>query len=142
MSHRLACDRASRVAAVVSLEGATWLDQTRCDPSEPVSVVEIHGDADTTIYFDGGSTQGGVYPGAPTTVGDWATKNGCTGALADTGQTLALVTGDSTTVSGFSGCPSGVDVQLWFVHGGVHIPSLQTGWTDILWTWLSSHPKP
>jgi polyhydroxybutyrate depolymerase len=144
MSHRLACDRAAHIAAILSLEGATWLDQTRCEPSQAVSVAEIHGDADMTIEYDGGLETNGVpYPGATATVTDWATKNKCTGALADTGQALALVSGLTTTVSAFSGCPKGVDVQLWTVHGGSHIPGLdQPGWGDIVWTWLSSHAKP
>jgi polyhydroxybutyrate depolymerase len=143
MSHRLACDRAAHIAAILSLEGATWFDQTRCEPSQTVSVAEIHGDADMTIAYDGGLDRGVPYPGAPATVTDWAAKDGCTGALADTGQTLALVGGLTTTVSAFSGCPKGVDVQLWTVHGGSHIPALdQPGWGDIVWTWLSSHAKP
>jgi hypothetical protein len=33
--------------------------------------------------------------------------------------------------------------QLWTVHGGTHIPTLdQPGWGDIVWAWLSSHSKP
>lgn len=133
MAHRLACDRAAHIAAILSLEGATWLDPTRCEPSQTVSVAEIHGDADTVIEYDGGlETSGVAYPGAPATVTDWATKNGCSGVLADTGQTLAVVSGSTTTVSAFGGCPSGIDVQLWTVHGGTHIPTLdQPGWGDV-----------
>lgn len=144
MAHRLACDRAAHIAAILSLEGATWLDPTRCEPSQTVSVAEIHGDNDTVIEYDGGlETNGVAYPGAPATVTDWATKNGCSGVLADTGQTLAVVSGSTTTVSAFGGCPSGIDVQLWTVHGGTHIPTLdQPGWGDIVWAWLSSHSKP
>ena len=33
MSHRLACDRASDVAAIVSLAGATWLEWDRLRPA-------------------------------------------------------------------------------------------------------------
>ena len=56
ISHRLACDRAGEVAAIVSLEGAQWLDPSDCAPSQPVAVAEIHGTADTTILFDGGTS--------------------------------------------------------------------------------------
>ncbi|HEY8090128.1 MAG TPA: hypothetical protein VIF09_19840 [Polyangiaceae bacterium] len=146
MSHRLACDRASRVAAIVSLEGAQWLDLSKCNPSAPVSVVEVHGDADQTIYFDGGSTQSAAYPGALATMGDWGSRNGCTGALAATGQTLDLVAdlpGSETAVEAYAGCPPGIDAQLWLVHGGVHIPTLtQPGWGETVWTFLSAHPRP
>ena len=146
MGHRLACDRASRVAAVVSLAGAQWYDLTECSPSGRVSVAEVHGDVDHTIWYDGGFTQGGEYPSAPVTATDWGTKNGCTGALTDTGQTYDLVSdlpGSETHVAAYQGCPSGIDVQLWTVQGGVHIPSLNhPTWGDTVWTFLSAHPKP
>jgi polyhydroxybutyrate depolymerase len=145
MSHRLACDRASTVAAILSLEGAQWDDLGNCTPSAPVSVVEIHGTADTTIPYDGGATTEGPYPTAPTTVADWAQRNGCTGAIAANGQTYDLVStlaGNETTVQAYAGCPTGNDVQLWVVDGGVHIPTLSAGFGAAVWGFLSTHPKP
>lgn len=146
MSHRLACDRSSTVAAIFSLAGAQWYDLGKCTPSERVSVVEIHGDADDTIVYDGGTTQGGQYPAAPTTVTDWGTRNGCTGALTDTGQTLdvvATIGGSETHVAAFQGCPAGVDVQLWTMQGAGHIPIFnQPDWGERVWGFLSAHPKP
>ena len=145
MSHRLACDRAGTVAAIVSLAGAVWNDPTKCSPTEPISVVEVHGNADMTIPYDGGSTPEGTFPSAPTTVATWAAKNGCTGAIADTGTTLDLdstLPGNETTVSGYSLCPSGIDVQLWTINGGAHIPSLtHPGWGDAVWGFFSTHAK-
>jgi len=155
MSHRLACDRASTVASILSLAGAQWLDLTKCSPSEPVAVAEVHGNADQTIAYDGGTTTymvdggtlpEGTYPGAPTTVADWAQKNGCTGTLAATGQTYTVDTSlppNQTIVSAYGGCPAGIDVQLWTVQGGGHIPSLnRPAWGEMVWGFLSSHPKP
>lgn len=46
MVYRIACERADLVAAVVSLAGATYYDASLCSPSEPVSVLEIHGTED------------------------------------------------------------------------------------------------
>jgi polyhydroxybutyrate depolymerase len=146
MSHRLACDRTSAVAAIVSLAGAQWLDLSRCTPSGEVSVAEVHGNADTTIIYDGGSTSEGTYPGAPTTVTDWGSRNGCTGGLVATGQTLDIdsqLPGNETVVQAFQGCPAGVDVQLWTIQGGMHIPALSApGWGELVWGFLSAHPKP
>lgn len=146
MSHRLACDRASTVAAIVSLAGAQWFDLGKCTPTGPVAVAEVHGDADQTIIYDGGSTSEGTYPGAPTTVADWSTRDGCTGALSDTGQTYDLVAdiaGNETHVSAYGGCPAGIDVQLWTIQGGDHIPIFnQPTWGETLWGFLSAHPKP
>jgi polyhydroxybutyrate depolymerase len=146
MSHRLACDRADTVAAILSLAGAVWNDATRCAPTAHVSVAEVHGDADMTIVYTGGSTPEGTYPAATTTVSTWAAKNGCGTTLAPTGVTLDLDTtlpGNETTVQGYSGCPAGIDVQLWTIHGGAHIPTIPyPGWGDAVWSFLSTHPKP
>ncbi|HEY1697889.1 MAG TPA: hypothetical protein VGG39_37265 [Polyangiaceae bacterium] len=146
MSHRLACDRASEVAAIFSLAGAQWYDLGRCTPTTTVSVAEIHGDADQTILYDGGATSEGTYPGAPTTVADWASRNGCTGDLADTGQTVDVVAdipGSETHVSSYQGCPAGIDVELLTMGGASHIPILnQPGWGELVWGFLSAHAKP
>jgi polyhydroxybutyrate depolymerase len=161
MSHRLACDRASKVAAIVSLAGAQWYDTSHCNPSEAVPVAEVHGTADMTIDYDGGYTMetlldagpeaGTVpfaqYPSAPTTVADWAAFDHCTaGSLAPNGTTYDLdsqLPGNETQVQAYAGCPSGIDVQLWVIQGGVHIPTLtKPGWADAVWGFLSAHAKP
>lgn len=146
MSHRLACDRASTVAAILSLAGAQWEDPTKCQPSAPVAVAEVHGTADQTILYNGGTTMEGTYPGATTTVADWAQKDGCSGALTDTGQTLDIdstLPGNETTVQAYPGCPGGIDVQLWTIQGGMHVPTFnQPGWGELVWGFLSTHAKP
>jgi polyhydroxybutyrate depolymerase len=146
MAHRLACDRASTVAAIISLEGATYLDASKCNPSEHVSVVEIHGDADQTVMYGGGMTMEGTYPSATGTVAEWAQKDGCTGSLAATGTTYTLENGlpaNNATVMAYAGCPSGVDVQLWSVAGGTHIPPLNHAvFLPAVWSFFSAHPKP
>jgi polyhydroxybutyrate depolymerase len=146
MSHRLACDRAHVVAAIFSLAGDTFLDPSKCNPSEKVPVVELHGDADQTILYDGGTNSEGTYPSAHATVATWAQKNGCTGALAATGTTVdvdALIAGNETKVEAYASCPAGIDVQLWTIQGGAHIPSLNhPGYGELVWGFLSAHAKP
>jgi polyhydroxybutyrate depolymerase len=146
MGHRLACDRASTLAAVVSLAGAQWDDPNECQPSEPVSIVELHGDADAVVSYGGGSTTEGMYPSAPATVNTWGAKDGCTGTLSPTGQTLDVDTtlpGNETIVSAFGRCPAGIDVQLWRIQGGSHIPTVShPGFAELVWGFLSAHHKP
>jgi polyhydroxybutyrate depolymerase len=60
MAHRMACERSSRIAAIVSLAGVTWDEPAACDPSAPVAVLQVHGDADTTIRYEGGVLAGHV----------------------------------------------------------------------------------
>ena len=145
LAHRLSCEAGSRVAAIVSLAGAVWNDPSKCAPTSPVSILEVHGDADQVIVYAGGSTKEGTYPGALTTVATWAAKETCTGALAATGRTLSVdgsTPAGSTVVQTYGGCPSGIDVQLWTMKGSGHIPGLQSpGWGDLVWGFLSTHPK-
>jgi polyhydroxybutyrate depolymerase len=151
MSYRMACDVADRVAAIASLAGATWADTSRCRPSEPVSVLQIHGTADSVIAYEGGTRpDAGTYPGAATSAAIWAGYDGCGTRPLDTTETLDLdsaLPGDETVVSRFATCPDGVGVELWTLQGGSHQPEIlfadgsrpmSVGIVD----WLLAHPKP
>ncbi len=147
MAHRLACDLSSRVAAIVSLAGATWEDPSRCVPTHPISVLEVHGDADTVVSYTGGRVADfpgiGVFPGARATVADWATLEGCPGMLMDTGMRLDLdssLPGAETEVDRYAGCTRGA-VELWTIHGGGHIPILQPTWAATIYGFLSAHAR-
>jgi polyhydroxybutyrate depolymerase len=145
MSHRLACDRASTVAAILSLAGAQWDDLSKCSPSSAVSVAEVHGNADRVILYEGGKIGERPYPSAPITVADWAKKNGCAGGLAATGATYDVdsqLAGRETQVQAYTGCPAGIAVELWIMQGGAHLPALTASWGELVWGFLSAHPKP
>jgi polyhydroxybutyrate depolymerase len=145
MSHRYACDRSSRVAAIVTLAGQQWKDQANCRPSSPVSELQVHGRNDGTVRYEGGSMPNGAsYPGAVETVDDWARQNGCNGSLAPTGREFDLdggVNGDETVEEAYSGCPAGTDVQLWTIEGGSHVPAFNENWAEAIWAFMANHPK-
>lgn len=140
MAHRLACDIGDRLAAIVSLAGATWRDPARCPAASRVNVLQVHGDADDTILY--GGTVG--YPSAEQTVRTWAQKNSCVGTLETTGRSFDLDTrlsGADTHEKAYIGCPEGGAVALWTIEGGGHIPSLDSAWSDAVWDYMSSHAK-
>jgi len=144
MSYRMACDRAPRIAAIVSLAGMTWQDAGRCAPAEAVSVLHVHGDQDEVIRYDGGVDNGAVYPSAVASVALWAAYDGCAADLVATGVTRDLdarVPGAETEVAAHPGCPVGA-VELWTIHGAGHVPSFQSDWAGTLLDWLLAHPKP
>jgi polyhydroxybutyrate depolymerase len=146
MSHRTACDLSPRIAAIVSLAGAVWKDASKCKPTSPVSILEVHGNADTTISYDGGSAAAGLpaFPSAKETVADWAALEGCSATLTDMGKTLDLDTGlpgEETKLEHHDGCKQGA-VELWTIQGGGHIPSLTSQWGSAIYGFLESHPKP
>jgi polyhydroxybutyrate depolymerase len=139
MSHRLACDSTKRIAAIMSLAGATWKDQSKCNPSEPIAVLQVHGDMDAEVPYQGAPD----LPSAMETVGDWATKNGCTGTLTDTGETKDLdsqIDGAETQVSRYA-CTHGA-AELWTMRGDGHIPNfIQPDWGNAVWSFLSAFKR-
>ncbi len=145
MAHRLACELSADIAGIVSLAGAVYADPAKCTPSEPVAVLQVHGDADETVAYGGGSVLNGVppHPSAKATVATWASKNGCEDTLAATGDTLDLETGlaGAETVVERHACTKGA-AELWTIAGGKHIPSFRASWAEHLYTFLEAHPKP
>ena len=147
MSHRMACDRADRVAAIVSLAGATWADPEQCQPSEPVAILQVHGNSDATILYGGGEITGNAYPAAADTVATWGALNGCTGELEASKTRLDLdgsIADDETRVDRTAGCPSAsAEVELWTIELGSHVPSLSLPtWPETFVEFLLAHPKP
>ncbi len=159
MAHRLACNHADVFAAAVSFAGAVWADATKCAPSAPVGVLQIHGTADTEVFYagtlpDGGMSDAGLgpdagplapYPGAVQSVAIWAGKNGCSPMLVDTGMTLHVdsdLTGMETTVSQHDGCASNGAAELWTVQGGTHVFLFTPDSLQQIWQFMQSHAKP
>jgi polyhydroxybutyrate depolymerase len=149
MSHRMACDHADVIAAIASYAGAVWSDPTKCNPSAPVGILQVHGTADTEVLFggdipDAGSLPSGVYPGAVETLAIWAQKNQCPGALTDTGMTMHVDTdadGNETEVSRYAGCPSNAAGELWKVQGAPHVFDWTPAALEAVWAFFEAHAK-
>ncbi len=139
MAYRMACDAADAIDSVVSLAGATFLDDTRCRPTRPTRVLQIHGTSDTTILYAGVATGPMQYPGAEDTVRRWAAHDGCDPTTIDNGAPLDLdltLTGTETDVMVYErGCAPGVDAELWRINGAGHIPTLTPDFTDRMLDW-------
>ncbi len=146
MSYRMACDHADQIAAIASLAGAMFSDVSKCAPSQPVSVLQIHGTADDTVRFDGDQIAGQGYPGAKTTVADWVTFDGCSTTADTSAPPLDLDTrlaGAETTVTKYAtGCKPGGHAELWTIAGGAHLPSLTASFSTSVIDFLFAHPKP
>jgi polyhydroxybutyrate depolymerase len=143
MTHRMACTHADRIAAVVSLSGATFNDTSACKPKSPISVLQIWGTADETILYKGGRLEN-PYPSANKTVSSWAKLNGCNPNAARLAKKLDLestIKGNETVVSQYSACPSKTAVTLWTINGGRHVPTLVDGFAEMMVSFLLAHPK-
>jgi polyhydroxybutyrate depolymerase len=144
MSYRMACDHADVIAGIVSLAGATHLEPADCNPSEPVNILQIHGTQDESVLFEGGGIDD-AYPGVEATMEQWASNNDCaaTRSVDSTRYDLdSSLDGEETRVEHHSDCPPGIAVDLWVIEEGVHIPPLRPNFDDLMWDWMSAHPKP
>jgi polyhydroxybutyrate depolymerase len=157
MSYRMACDHADLVAGIVSLAGTTFAEPADCRPSEPVTILQIHGTADDVIAYDGGRITGigasGVpmdpYPGALDTVTSWATYDGCSEAASDRPGSVdvdANIDGADgpaeSTIKAATGCQGGGHVELWTIPVGRHDPDISAAFADEVLDFLLAHPKP
>jgi polyhydroxybutyrate depolymerase len=128
MSYRMACDSADYVTGIFVLAGGTYKDPTLCQPSRPVQILHLHGTADETIAYDGGSALAGVlpeHPGAVETVTNWATYNGCDPTpVGVDAAAVDAVTVEDAAVTSFEGCPAGGAVELWTLPDAPHNPGL------------------
>jgi polyhydroxybutyrate depolymerase len=146
MSYRMACDRSNRISAIASLAGATWSAPLDCSPTEPVHVLQIHGDADATILYPGGSILEVPYPGAVATTESWATHNDCSlipDLSAPNLDLEASIPGAESTVARYaSDCLAGGSAELWTIVGGGHVPALSGSFSAEVIDFLFAHPKP
>ncbi len=142
MAYRLACDSADLVAGIASLAGSDAI--AACDPAAPVSVLQMHGTADGTVSYEGGSIIGYDYPSAPAVVERWAGRDGCDTGASETLDPLDLVSnidGAETQVTAYrTGC-AGAQAELWSMEGADHIPPLTREFTPSVITWLRAHAR-
>jgi polyhydroxybutyrate depolymerase len=148
MANRMGCAHAETVTTVVSFAGLVSLATGGCVPSEPVSYLGAHGDADSVITYDGSPFYGDppkqTSPSAHDTVNLWASKNGCTGKVALTGQTFDFVPelpGAETFVEAAPGCPANGAAELWTLHGAEHGPDVTTDFAVKVLAWVKAHRR-
>jgi polyhydroxybutyrate depolymerase len=146
MSARMACDHASRVAAVVNISGAMMNDVDTCDPDDTVAMLHVHGTADDTILYAGATVQGVTYPGAEASAEKWATLMECSteGTPGDASLDLDLgVAGaETTTLTYDDGCTPGGHTALYTIAGGSHAPIPSTQFVPTLLDFLFAQVKP
>ncbi|MDP6946035.1 MAG: prolyl oligopeptidase family serine peptidase, partial [Myxococcota bacterium] len=140
MSHRLACDRADLFSGIASIAGTSFSDKGDCQPSEPVSVLQIHGTLDATVSY----VAPFAGPGAEGVVDWWVDFNGCTGdaVASEVLDYDTAVAGSETQPSLWSDCDAGSAVELWRMEGSGHIPIFGDDFVPAALGFLLGHPKP
>jgi polyhydroxybutyrate depolymerase len=102
MSHRLACERADRYAAVAPV--AAFNGMSSCQPSRAPSLISFHGTSDPLVPF----------ASAKSSNDEWVTRLGC-----DPTPTETFNNGDSHCDT-WSGCNDGAEIVFCTVEDGGH----------------------
>jgi polyhydroxybutyrate depolymerase len=118
MSNYLACNLSNKIAAIAGVTGTMFSNWSfTCNPGRPVPVMHIHGTADPTVPYNGGSGMVAV----DTLIKIWRVKNNCN-PVPTTSAVPNINTGDGCTADHFlySGGTSGSTIELYRVNGGAH----------------------
>jgi polyhydroxybutyrate depolymerase len=129
MTLRLACELPDQIAAFAPVS-ASFPDNfsQQCRPSQPVSIMMIHGSEDRFIRWEGGEVPhgrergvGGVVVPVPETLGFWRSQDGC----RENPQVKELPDrspsdGTRVEITRYEGCRGGAEVVLVRIMGGGH----------------------
>ena len=117
MAYRLACELSDRIVAIGVQAGSLGIDD--CRPTDPVSVLHIHGLADTNHPIDGGRGTGvaGVeFRSGRDAVREMSMKFDC---IADPSRRTMTSNEDVENLV-WSGCEEGSRIELVTVAGASH----------------------
>ncbi len=150
MAFVLSCTLSDRIAAVGMVASAQLLPFDWCTDRRPVPMIAIHGTADRTVPYHGGTSWVAprAFPDLPTWTADWARRNRCAPAAVE-----SAVAADVTRLE-YTSCADDADVVLYTVHGGGHswpgggpLPEWLVGSTtrsidatNELWAFFREHP--
>ena len=118
LSYRLACELSDRIVAVGLQAGTLGIEN--CAPGGPVSLLHIHGEADTNLPIDGGvgpdSLAGVDFSSPRVGVQTFAMAAGCA-----TDPTIASEAGNpDLATSTWTGCDGGTEVEFIAVAAAQH----------------------
>lgn len=151
MSYRLACEAADIFAAIGPVSGT--LNYAECDPSEPVSVIHIHGTDDTHLPYDGGVGDDSItnvdYESVEESINFWLDHDQCAKTPKSANQ-------PEVRIEAYDECASNSAVHLYTVIGGKHAwpgsdgpagpagdePTQAISASEVIWEFFVAHPKP
>jgi polyhydroxybutyrate depolymerase len=157
--------RAARIAAIAPVAGgipAAWVD--RIQPTRPVSVLIVQGDADPIVPYAGGAItlpwgkSRGTIVGTDEAMQFWLRRDGCrAGPHIETLPDIDPGDGTHVVRQTYSGCEAGSAVELVRIEGGGHawpggrqyLPRRIVGTasrdldaTGLIWAFFKAHGRP
>ena len=125
MCYLVAYSKQSAFKAVAPIAGLTmlWMYE-QLEPSRPIPLMEIHGTEDRVSEWTGDLENvggWGAYLPVPVAIGYWVARNRCTRETTERVESLQGEGGGHPIVKHcYTGGPTGCDVWLYEVVGGVH----------------------
>jgi len=113
MAYRVACTLTNQIAAIATVAGAYYHAPGGCQPSRPLPVLEIHGQADHFAPYDGNPTA--MMAAVSVYLNVWLTHDQCSGS-PDT----IFQQGDVTGLE-WKHCANGVVVEHYRISDGGHV---------------------
>ena len=120
MSYELACQLGNRIAAIASVTGSMTAGRlVGCTSGRPVPVLEIHGTADNTVPYNGGTAL--QFVAIPTLLNSWVQRNGCNPTPTVTAvPDISTADGCTAERSVWAGGRNGSEVEHFRIIGGGH----------------------
>lgn len=123
MTERLACVLSDRIVAAVVVGGAPWIGD--CRPTTPVSMLFVHGTADSTLRISG----------ARQVADAWRSLDGCSPGPSPSPMS------DAATVQLNEACRDATVVEFVTVQNGAHAWFTEPDTTAIAWDFLAKHAR-
>jgi polyhydroxybutyrate depolymerase len=142
MAARVGCELSSRLAAIAPVAGG-YSQLDRCKPDRPVSVLEVHGTADTVVPYRGRPPDAaGSVPGF---LAGWRGRDHC--PAADQQHRY----GPATEQYLWSPCADGTQVEHLKIYGGGHAwpgaspadaaPTAPISAANAVWSFVRTHVR-
>jgi polyhydroxybutyrate depolymerase len=141
MSYKFACTYPDTVAAIVGVAGAMDSVGNDCAISSPVSVLEIHGTADTVIRFTGGAIAGNSYTSVAQTLDIWRKLDKCVGAPMAKENIDIDESIDGAETKVFESTCTNSTVTSWQIVDGLHGPAFSSTFPKAIVQWLLANLK-
>lgn len=141
MAYRIACTLTNQIAALATVSGAFYRLPGGCNPSRPLPVLEIHGQADQFAPYDGNSYMG--MASVQTYLNFWLAHDQCKPA-----SKVIFQKADVTALE-WSQCARGTIIEHYRISDGGHVwpgsnPTLGIGYNShtidasiVIWNFLS-----
>jgi polyhydroxybutyrate depolymerase len=116
---RVACEMADQIAAVATVAATMSVPLSQsCAPADPVSMLVMHGTADTVLPYNGTSQGALSLLSAPATLNLWRGHNACPSQLKTTTERIDATRDLKHEL--YRACAENTQVHLYSIVGGGH----------------------